>query len=288
MLSLLSLLLYVILYASFLQLSNAAPAAACVVSYYTTTYLVPATPNQTLVPSSTLPVDIVPLTSDPPTSSSTVGVDQPPPSSTTPTLPTNGGCTAPSSFLYMLIKVSGNAELLSPTAALKFVAVGRGVQNYSCAGAGAAPVAIGAVATLYDFTSLAYTSETTLNTVPPIIVYEPISSTNGSTLSVGNTGTYPIIGHHYFGADGTPTFDLFTVGDILFCKKIASVNAPAAASVGPDGTGAVPWLMLTDKGGSVGVQEVYRVVTAGGKAPATCPDMNLISVQYAAEYWFFG
>jgi hypothetical protein len=97
-----------------------------------------------------------------------------------------------------------------------------------------------------------------------------------------------MIGHHYFAADGTPTFNLSAVGDILFCQKIATVNAPANADIGPDGTGAVPWLMLTDKGGSVGLSQVYRVVTAGGKAPASCQDTNLISIQYAAEYWFFG
>jgi hypothetical protein len=192
------------------------------------------------------------------------------------------------SFFFLLIDFAGGTELPSPTAALKFVTVGRGVQNYSCSAAGVAPVAIGAVATLYDFTTLADASEAMLNTVPPTIVYEPISSINGSSLTVGNMGTYPIIGHHYFGADETPIFDLFTRGDILFCKKVAAVNAPASADIGPDMTGAVPWLMLTDKGSSVGLKQVYRVVTAGGKAPATCVDTNLISIQYAAEYWFFG
>ena len=142
--------------------------------------------------------------------------------------------------------------------------------------------------TLYDLTPLAFNSETILNTVPPIVVYMPISSCNGSSLTISGVGTFPLIGHHYFGADGTPTFSLSTVNDVLFGAKIASVSAPAGADSGPDGTGAVPWLMLADKGGSVGVSQVYRVVTAGGKAPATCPDTNLISIQYAAEYWFFG
>ncbi|MAD85100.1 MAG: hypothetical protein CL912_19240 [Deltaproteobacteria bacterium] len=32
---------------------------------------------------------------------------------------------------------------------LAHIAVGRGIQNYTCTGPGAAPVAIGAVATLY-------------------------------------------------------------------------------------------------------------------------------------------
>ena len=191
----------------------------------------------------------------------------------------------------MLNKVLGGTELPSPSAGLnlKFVTVGRGVQNYSCSGAGATPVQVGALATLYDFTSLAYTSESTLNTIPPALVYTPISSDNGTTLTV-NAGTFPIIGHHFFAADGTPTFNLSYVGDILFCKKIATVNAPAGADAGPEGTGAVPWLMLTDngKGESVGLSQVYRVVTAGGKAPASCSNSSPISIDYSAEYWFFG
>jgi hypothetical protein len=36
------------------------------------------------------------------------------------------------------------------------------------------------------------------------------------------------------------------------------------------------------------LSQVYRVVTAGGKAPTTCSDTNLISIDYAAQYWFFG
>jgi hypothetical protein len=37
---------------------------------------------------------------------------------------------------------------------------------------------------------------------------------------------------------------------------------------------------------SVGETMVYRVVTAGGVAPA-CTAAGLVTVEYAAEYWFF-
>jgi hypothetical protein len=175
---------------------------------------------------------------------------------------------------------------------LKIVTVGRGVQNYSCsAGAGTAPVAVGAIATLFDLTRLAKKDETALHEVPPSIVYQPVPTAKKggkSQLYVPGHGTFPLIGHHYFAADGTPVFDLSEQKDILYAKKVATVNAPPNANAGPAGTGAVPWLKLVDKGGSVGVSEVYRVVTAGGKAPVTCRDTKLISVEYAAEYWFYG
>jgi hypothetical protein len=107
--------------------------------------------------------------------------------------------------------------------------------------------------------------------------------------------TLPVIGHHYFLADGTPTFNLDTVNQILFGKKLDSIKAPTTASKGPAGTGTVDWLQLGDKGGSVGTTLVYRVVTAGGSAPATCQGQGtnglgtgIVSVPYAAHYWFFG
>ena len=101
--------------------------------------------------------------------------------------------------------------------------------------------------------------------------------------------SFPILGHHYFGADGTPTFDLSSKGKILFGKKNGDIKAPSTANAGPAGTGAVDWLQLIAKPGyaSVGLQTVYRVVTAGGNPPSVCPSAGFISVQYAAEYWFY-
>ena len=74
---------------------------------------------------------------------------------------------------------------------------------------------------------------------------------------------------------------------ILYGKKIADIKAPASSNKGPAGTGAVDWLALTAKNGSVGLKEVYRLETAGGAAPANCTNTSMISVQYAAEYWFY-
>jgi hypothetical protein len=98
-----------------------------------------------------------------------------------------------------------------------------------------------------------------------------------------------VLGHHYFAADGTPTFDLFSKDKILFGKKNGDIKAPSTANVGPAKTGAVDWLQLIAKPGyeSVGLDTVYRVVTAGGSPPTVCPSAGVISVQYAAEYWFY-
>jgi hypothetical protein len=112
-------------------------------------------------------------------------------------------------------------------------------------------------------------------------------------LSIPNIGSLPIIGSHYFTADGTPAFDLTMAREIIFGKKIGDIPAPKDASEGPAGTGAVDWLALVDngKGMSVGLGEVYRVVTAGGNPPSKCDGQytgRVFSVQYSAEYWFYG
>lgn len=165
----------------------------------------------------------------------------------------------------------------------QFVALGRGVQNYTCTSTTAAPVALGAVATLFDGTALATANEAFFNSLPPIAVYMPLTEIPAPLSSVA------VLGHHFFGADGTPTFDLSSKGKILFGKKNGDVPAPADSNKGPAGTGAVDWLQLIAKPGypSVGLQTVYRVVTAGGNPPTVCPSVGVISIQYAAEYWFF-
>ena len=79
----------------------------------------------------------------------------------------------------------------------------------------------------------------------------------------------------------------------MFSKKLADIKAPANASVGLQGTGAVDWLALTEVVGmgSVGLKEVFRVDTAGGNPPESCATSAVgvvISMPYSAVYQFFG
>jgi len=183
---------------------------------------------------------------------------------------------------------SGNAvELPASTLALKYVVIGRGIQNYTCASSTSTALAIGAIATLYDATPLAYVSLPALHAIPPMFVNMPVPASSSSPLNLANTILKPL-GHHYFDAAGTPVFDLSSVNKSLFAAKAGNTTAPATASKGPGGQGAVDWLYLKSKPSytSVGVSEVYRVVTAGGKA--VCKEAGAQSVQYAAEYWFYG
>ena len=191
-------------------------------------------------------------------------------------------------FISANVRVTIDAtELPATDLTLQYVAVGRGTQNYTCATSNSHPVQLGAVATLFDATLLAYEDESALNSIPSIAVYIPLLSSNLVLPPPFND--LIVLGHHFFDDAGTPTFNLSSVDKILYGMKTADIKAPATANKGPAGTGAVDWLQLTSKPGyvSVGLSLVYRVVTAGGAAPINCTTEGVLTVQYAAEYWFY-
>jgi len=174
-----------------------------------------------------------------------------------------------------------------PTAGLilKHVAIGRGTQNYTCdtKNATAIPVANGALATLYNASCIAGVYPDLLNTLPRVALQ--FNLTDAPKMAPSNL---VVSGVHYFPNPTTPFFNLDTAASKLGqanCAKNASVSAPADAPKGQKGEAAVPWLKLTTKTGATGdLQEVYRLETAGGSAPATCAGMPAtFEVQYSAQ-----
>jgi len=147
-------------------------------------------------------------------------------------------------------------------------------------------VAIGAIATLYDATCLASTFPSLLAFIPPVSLQFNPTSPLQTSLAPSNL---VVSGQHYFDSTGTPIFDLDTtakkIGTIA-CSKQAGVNAPsdAVSGQGGVGNGSVQWLKLVAKRSTGGLQEVYRINTAGGKPPATCVGEEAnFEVEYAAE-----
>ncbi|MCJ1288969.1 hypothetical protein MMC34_000500 [Xylographa carneopallida] len=174
------------------------------------------------------------------------------------------------------VQPAATTPLPPPTTGLKvyLIAIGRGTQNYTCADSTAAsvPVAIGALASLYNATCIAGANPTIFNEIPPAALKVALPSIPQSLVPVG---------HHYFSNATTPTFDLGAYG-FVHAKKTASVPAPSPADVA--------WLKLEHEAqGEVGsIAEIYRLNTAGGTPPANCSGMAAeFNVQYAAEYWFY-
>lgn len=177
-------------------------------------------------------------------------------------------------------------DLPPPTTgySLRHVAVGRGTQNYTCdaGNASVAPLANGAVATLFNASCVAALYPELLNTIPGMAVHFNLSEDvqlGPSSLSVS--------GHHYFQNATTPFFNLDTptldIGEAP-CAKNNSVAAPSTAATGQQGEAAVAWLKLTARDGSTNnIKEVFRVTTAGGSPPKTCESQAAtFEVQYSA------
>ena len=206
------------------------------------------------------------------------------------------------------------------------IAIGHGLQNYTCANTSATAVAAGALAVLYDVTEMyplpgkGLPDVAAFNALSGTILHGaniPLNFVNPAAADPNNQlpttdylvaggdpfvaqadltlgeQTFPFLGHHYFDGTGTPTFDLYArqpadAAFVLRAKKDAAVKAPADADRGLTDSGAVDWLRLSDKGDSEGdVSLVFRVLTAGG-SPAACESEDQTeSVPYTAMYWFY-
>ncbi|KAJ8121445.1 hypothetical protein ONZ43_g2107 [Nemania bipapillata] len=170
---------------------------------------------------------------------------------------------------YVLPSTGGPTSLPAPDLPLQHILVGHGVQNYTCATTGVAGTSVGALAVLYDVTSLypgsgpgslssakwsALTSKVLHTTSLPIQTASPASPfPPPANLSVtGISKPLPFIGHHFFDLNGVPTFSLNDDAELFKGMKVLNIPAPADADQGLSGEGAVDWLYLSDKGGSVG------------------------------------
>jgi hypothetical protein len=181
---------------------------------------------------------------------------------------------------------------ISPAVTLKYIALGVGTQNYTCAStpnSASAPVQVGAKATLFDAGTLFQNVQAMIGSLPGLALGLYSMTGQPDMTRITNAG---VLGNHYFNGAGQPTFDLTKVNARLTAKKLGNVAAPADACPGPNNVGAIDWLQLGDVGGGAswgGVTYVYRVETAGGKPPATCSGKTgLFTVPYAAEYWYYG
>ncbi|KAK4219757.1 hypothetical protein QBC37DRAFT_112007 [Rhypophila decipiens] len=214
------------------------------------------------------------------------------------------------------VPVAGATSNLSsppPNAVLKKIAIGHGLQNYTCASPSQPSAqAAGALAVLYDVTPLypgkAHGLERAdFDALPITTLYSqdlPLNMTqSGPNVYAANAGspwiapadltlgerTIKFLGHHYFDIDSIPMFDLQAAGLKASVVRNDSVAAPLNADKGPMGTGAVAWLQLKDsgKGKSVGIDYVYRVITAGGNPVSCSTGASSFSIPYTTFYWFY-
>ncbi|GKT48872.1 uncharacterized protein ColSpa_09053 [Colletotrichum spaethianum] len=175
---------------------------------------------------------------------------------------------------------------------LTHIAIGRGTQNYTCdtSNVTAVPVATGAIATLFNASCVGSLYPDLLDKLP--VVAMDFNLTEQETSRRLGPSNLAISGHHQFTSAGVPLFMLETDGSPIgdsYCAKNASMPAPLTAQTGQQGEASVAWLKLKTIAPSTGsVQEVYRIHTVGGSAPASCKDQPAaFEIHYAAQYWFY-
>jgi len=176
--------------------------------------------------------------------------------------------------------------LVDPTSAgqtLKFLAVGLGVQNYTCGAAGTFG-STGAVAQLFDASCL-------------VDAGTPMAALTQTGLALEKVhqlpqlkGNTPLkLGDHFFveNAAGTGIAPFFTfvtsqknANDFVLAAKTGDIAAPTDPKVNVD------WLMLGNSQGSL-AKTVFRVETAGGQPATSCTAGQTASIPYSAIYMFY-
>ncbi|TFK49042.1 hypothetical protein OE88DRAFT_1809918 [Heliocybe sulcata] len=187
---------------------------------------------------------------------------------------------------------ANQTQLYQPNTTLSAVALGLGVQNYTCSNT-STWTNVGAVAELFDISCLYNTP--LFNTIPNItyaawdITPEAVTPLD---LISAFSGDPIVLGQHYFipnpfGSGVSPKFDFTSARDKGNANAFV-VGARAGDLPAPTGNQDADWLQLNGVQGELATT-VYRIQTKGGQPPASCtPGSSPISVKYAAQYWFFG
>ncbi|KAJ7116883.1 hypothetical protein C8R44DRAFT_738755 [Mycena epipterygia] len=184
-------------------------------------------------------------------------------------------------------------ELVAPTTAPLFVALGVGIQNYTCSSTTLKYTSTGAVASLFDiscldttpaFTSVQTAAFTTWSAAP--------AGTSANTVGA-KVGAPALLGYHYFvpsptGTAISPKWDFTSTGAFagnatafVIGSKVGDVAAPADSATNVD------WLALNNLQGSLAAQ-IFRVDTVNGQPPTSCVAGTAdISVKYTAKYFLY-
>ncbi|KAI9465663.1 hypothetical protein BJY52DRAFT_1241770 [Lactarius psammicola] len=183
---------------------------------------------------------------------------------------------------------SNQTQLVPPTTAPKFVAVGVGNQNYSCT-PGGNHTSIGAVAQLFDISTLFGEPEFSTIQDDAFGIWSSCPGTNpleaGLAPRLSKFGIKPLGQHVFVNFNGalSPKFDFTQAtgnpNNFVVAAKTGDIPAPSSSDV--------DWLELKRVDGGL-ADTVFRVNTRAGKPPPTClPGSNPITVKYVAVYWLF-
>lgn len=219
-------------------------------------------------------------------------------SSSIPGLPAQGG-TCDLSKAANPLSPAQQTALGSPAAPLTSVGLAFGVQNYTCS-ANNVFVAAGAVAELFDISSLACSNSNLISTIHNDL-FNFWNSPRAESVTVQQLiETLPnivpqnmILSQHFFTTNAaggiSPVWDFRATQKFKGVDNAVFVGKALANTPDVNPTKNVPWLHLGKVSGGIS-DEIYRIFTVGGVAPSSCVSGTTqdISVKYTSQYWFYG
>ncbi|EPQ52252.1 hypothetical protein GLOTRDRAFT_25926, partial [Gloeophyllum trabeum ATCC 11539] len=183
---------------------------------------------------------------------------------------------------------ANQTHLTPPNATLSYVALGVGVQNYTCSNT-STWINVGAVADLFDISCLYNTP--LFNTIPNI-TFAAWNITPASVIPLelisAFSGDPVVLGQHYYvpnpaGSGVSPKWD-FTSARLKGHSDAYAIGARVGDLPAPTGPADIDWVQLNVVQGDLATV-VYRTQTRGGQPPASCaPGSPLLSVRYTSQY----
>lgn len=187
--------------------------------------------------------------------------------------------------IFLLILHSGDQSLSPPTEGfeLRFMAVLRGTWNWTCETSDqhSKPFSIGGVGVVIDTSKEIQKMETEEEYYDWVaeLAHNPVSNFTSENFNI--LGDFVQLEEHLGYSDFSPLAEFYgTMSEII--------PAPADGPKGPDGSDPIIWGRFNATEGSRGVKQIYRVKSAGGKAPATCDGLeDHLEIDFAAAAWIY-
>ncbi|KAJ7912340.1 hypothetical protein B0H13DRAFT_2476869 [Mycena leptocephala] len=188
---------------------------------------------------------------------------------------------------------SNQTQLVTPTTAPKYVALGVGVQNYTCSATTLKYTSIGAVASIFDISCIDKTPAFATIQTTAFKAWSAAPASLSATTIGTKIGAPTLLGFHYFvpspsGTGLSPEWDFTSTGKnagnanaFVLAAKAGDITAPTNSATNVD------WLMLNSVSGSLATK-VFRIDTVGGQPPTSCVAGSAdISVKYTAKYYLY-
>jgi len=188
---------------------------------------------------------------------------------------------------------TNQTQLVTPPTAPLFVALGVGIQNYTCSATTLKYTSTGAVASLFDISCIDKTPAFATIQSTAFKAWSAVPAGISATTIGTKIAAPTLLGFHYFvtspsGTGISPKWDFTSTGKtagnataFILAAKVGDIPSPAAPTTNVD------WLALNNVQGAL-ASKVFRIDTVGGQPPTSCVAGSAdISVKYTSKYYLY-